>query len=121
MTPTEEVIDNEVTETAGSVPTSSGSPSLVYVFPLTKTFTPPSSCLASTYTEGIDFITNPAAAIRGLDPSCYPQNFYEIATGPNETPVAPYYSPGFCPAGYATVRQTNNTDVADTTATCCPS
>jgi hypothetical protein len=117
MLPDEEVIDNAANDTSSTT-------GQLYVAALTTSFTPPASCLASSFTmapEGSDF-TNTGdwkAVIRGIDPSCYPQNFYGIHG--DESTLVPYFSPGFCPAGYVTISQNTNTGATDTTATCCPS
>jgi len=100
-----------------------------FVVPLTTTFTPPPSCLASTYSVapyGRDSITveyDNYAAVRGMDPICYPGNFYLIRTTDSAgESAAQYYSPGFCPASYITATIGSGLSGAtDTTVTCCPS
>lgn len=94
---------------------------------LTTTFTPASSCFASTFTVGPkyrDTLTRGYgnnAIVRGVDPVCYPNNFYGIDSIVSGTTVAPFYSPGICPSGWTTATTTVPAGATVTTATCCPS
>lgn len=110
-----------------------GLHTFIAVLNLTTTFTPPSSCLAPTYTLaplGNDIAISNAAndtyvVTRGFQPACYPADFLslggkEVVDSLNTTLTAAYYSPGVCPAGYITNTITVE-EGATTFATCCPS
>lgn len=96
---------------------------------LTTVFTPPSSCLGSTFTlspSGSDIYAS-GTVTRGLAPECFPSYFrsvYEQGTipgspGSNSTTYESFYSPGICPSGYTT--ETAQITSSMLLGTCCPS
>ncbi|SMQ47683.1 unnamed protein product [Zymoseptoria tritici ST99CH_3D7] len=92
-----------------------------YTVGLTTVFTPPSSCLAPSYTRGQDQVQSAGLdeigrtaflVVRKIASECYPSDFSKETT-------AQTYSPGVCPEAYETVLQEVNTGL--TSGYCCPS